>query len=224
MNIGINLVGVSYNDRGRFRDYKKSYESFHRTIVNPLKDQGHIIKFYGTTYESIKQHELETDYRFEKCTFIPEHYSLLGGGDRVQHNGELILIMGYMYLLSLIQLENRPLDLIISTRFDIDFKFNPFERFSFNFDKFNFLFKDSIYQEHPMVCDTFYVFKPSMIPFFYNAILESNSNPYRGVQVGLLNMYQPMVKYMGIDNIHIACDEFIPSDHNFIYTLTRNEH
>jgi hypothetical protein len=53
MKIGINLVGVSYNDGnvGRYRNYEDALEGFMNNIVNPLKEEGHEISFYLFTYD-----------------------------------------------------------------------------------------------------------------------------------------------------------------------------
>ena len=40
MKIGINLVGVSYNNAkegGRLRDYENSIQNFYTNVVNPLR-------------------------------------------------------------------------------------------------------------------------------------------------------------------------------------------
>ena len=40
MKIGINLVGVSYNNAkegGRLRDYENSIQNFYKNVVNPLR-------------------------------------------------------------------------------------------------------------------------------------------------------------------------------------------
>ena len=55
MKIGINLVGVSYNNAiegGRLRDYENSIENFYKNVVNPLKENGHDIKFYLFSYSN----------------------------------------------------------------------------------------------------------------------------------------------------------------------------
>ena len=49
MKIGINLVGVSYNNAvegGRLRDYENSIQNFYKNVVNPLRKDGHDVKFY----------------------------------------------------------------------------------------------------------------------------------------------------------------------------------
>ena len=57
MRIGINLVGVSYNDGsiGRYRNYEDALDGFMTNIVNPLKEEGHDIFFYLFTYDSVKK-------------------------------------------------------------------------------------------------------------------------------------------------------------------------
>ena len=45
MKIGINLVGVSYNDGmfGRYRNYEDAVGGFFANVVTPLRDEGHDI-------------------------------------------------------------------------------------------------------------------------------------------------------------------------------------
>jgi hypothetical protein len=115
------------------------------------------------------------------------------------------------------------LDLVISTRFDISFNINPFEKFYFEFDKFNFLFREPEYMELPIVSDTFYVFPHSMTENLINAIIEMESNPPHGVNVAMHNMYIPMVNQVGELNVKWVCDEFYSSLINPLYKLTRHD-
>jgi hypothetical protein len=223
MKIGINLVGVSYTDKGRLRDYKKSYDSFFNFIVNPLKEQGHDVIFYVTTYDSDKRQDLELDFNPKKSTFLDQSLILLGGGDKILMDDKPMLIMIYTYLTSLLQLENEDLDLVISTRFDINFQLNPLQKFNFDFTKFNFIFKDFIHQELPLVCDCFYVYPYHMNQSLITALYDINDNPYKDIQIGMLNMYNTLSTIVGKDKVNIACEEFLRSDYNYIYTLTRNE-
>ena len=52
MKIGINLVGVSYNDGGvgRYRNYEDAIDGFMSNVVTPLKEEGHEISFYLLKY------------------------------------------------------------------------------------------------------------------------------------------------------------------------------
>ena len=225
MKIAINLVGVSYTELGRTRKYTDSYDSFIEHIVNPLKEQGHDISFYLSTYDSDKKDDIIKTYNPVKSTFLDRNFALLGGGDVVDVEGKPMLIMVYTYLNSLLQIkeDNPDIDIIISTRFDMMWKLNPFENFNFDFNKFNFLFRDHIYTENPLACDAFYVFPYNMIDDLISAIVELNDNPYNGVKIGLLNLHHPLKQLIGNENINIVCDEFLRSDYNSIYDLKRKE-
>ena len=57
MKIGINLVGVSYNNAkegGRLRDYENSIQNFYTNVVNPLRKNGHEVQFYLFSYKNEK--------------------------------------------------------------------------------------------------------------------------------------------------------------------------
>jgi hypothetical protein len=60
MKIGINLVGVSYNDGtiGRYRNFEDALDGFMKNIVNPLKEEGHEVYFYLFSYDSDKKNEI----------------------------------------------------------------------------------------------------------------------------------------------------------------------
>jgi len=222
MKIGINLVGVSYNDGsvGRYRNYQDALEGFMTNIINPLKESGHEIFFYLFTYDSTKKLEVIETYNPKKYTFLDPNYNKFGGGDKLENGMKTI---SATYINSLYELENEELDLIISTRFDISFNFNPFEKYNFEFDKFNFLFREPEFTHLPIVSDTFYVFPHSMISNLINGIIRMESDPHDGVGVAMHNMYLPMCDEVGKDNVKWVCDEFYRSDGNPIYKLTRHD-
>jgi hypothetical protein len=222
MKIGINLVGVSYNDGtiGRYRNYEDALEGFMNNIVNPLKEEGHEIHFYLFTYDSTKKEDIIKTYNSTKSTFLDPNYNKLGGGDKLENGMKTI---SATYINSLYELKNEELDLIISTRFDISFNFNPFEKYNFEFDKFNFLFREPEFTHLPIVSDTFYVFPHSMISNLIDAIIRMESDPHDGVGIAMHNMYLPMCDEVGKENVKWVCDEFYRSDINPIYKLTRYE-
>ena len=141
MKIGINLVGVSYNNAkegGRLRDYENSIQNFYTNVVNPLRQDGHEVQFYLFSYKNEKQDKIVEDYHpTVKHTFIEQQLNKLGGGDRV---GNGMKVMTVSYLNSLQQLYNEDLDLVISTRYDINFFRNPFKEYNYDFKKCSFLF------------------------------------------------------------------------------------
>lgn len=221
MRIGINLVGVSYNDGviGRYRNYEDAWEGFMTNIVNPLKEEGHDIFFYLFTYDSPKKEDILKAYTPVKSTFLDPNYNKMGGGDKIENQ---IKIISLTYINALNELIGEDLDLIISTRFDISFNINPFKEFNFEMDKFNFLFRESEYTHLPIVSDTFYFFPHSMTENFINGIIEMETNPPMGVNIAMHNMYLPMCKEVGKENVKWVCDEFYTSLTNPLYKLTRH--
>jgi hypothetical protein len=222
MKIGINLVGVSYNDGrvGRYRNYADAIEGFMHNVVNPLREDGHTISFYLFTYDSPKRDEIISAYNPKKHTFLDPNYNKFGGGD-VLENG--MKTMSATYINSLYELQNEDLDLIISTRFDINFFKNPFEEYNYDFNKCNFLWREPEYTDLPIVNDTFIVFPHSMLSNFIESIIEMESNPPMGVNVAMHNIYLPMVDQVGKENVQWVCDEFINAITNNLYKLMRNE-
>ena len=107
MKIGINLVGVSYNNAkegGRLRDYENSIQNFYTNVVNPLRQDGHEVQFYLFSYKNEKQDKIVEDYYpTVKHTFVEQQLNKLGGGDKV---GNAMKVMTVSYLNSLQQLYN----------------------------------------------------------------------------------------------------------------------
>ena len=53
MRIGINLVGVSYNNAitgGRLRNYEDAIENFFKYIIEPFRENGNEVQFYLYSY------------------------------------------------------------------------------------------------------------------------------------------------------------------------------
>jgi hypothetical protein len=222
MKIGINLVGVSYNDGviGRYRNYEDAFDGFMNNVIMPLKEDGHDVSFYLFTYDSSKKEEIISNYNPKKYTFLDPSYNKLNGGDLIENK---MKILSVAYLNSLNQLIGEDLDLIISTRFDMNFFKNPFKEYDYDFNKCNFLWREPEYIELPIVNDTFIVFPHNMTENLINAIIDMETNPPFGVNVGLHNLYLPMLKQVGENKIQWVCDEFITKKTNNLYKVTRYE-
>jgi len=223
MKIGINLVGVSYNDGtiGRYRNFEDAFDGFMSNVINPLKEEGHEIYFYIFTYDSIKRDEIIKSYSpIIKSEFTHPNYNGYGGGDKLP-NG--IKMISAAYISSLKQLLNQNLDLIISTRFDINFFKNPFKEYQYDFTKCNFLWREPEFTHLPIVNDTFIVFPYSMTQNLIDAIIEMETNPPNGVGVAMHNLYLPMVNQVGEDRVQWVCDEFVNAISNNLYKLMRHE-
>jgi hypothetical protein len=221
MKIGINLVGVSYNDGtfGRYRNYKDAINEFFEHIINPLKEEGHEISFYLCTYLNSKIEEIQEDYLPKNFIIAPSSYNQLGGGDKVGN----FKAISSIYIVSLEQMRNEDLDLVISTRFDIKFLKNPFKEYNFDFTKFNFLWREPEFTNLPIVNDTFIVFPYNMLGNVIDSIHEMEFNPPQNINVAMHNWYLPMVNQVGLDKVQWVEEEFINTITNNLYTLTRHE-
>jgi hypothetical protein len=223
MKIGINLVGVSYNDGtiGRYRNYEDAIGGFINNVINPLKEDGHTVQYYIFSYDNVKRNDIINAYQpLIKYEFIHPTYNTLGGGDKLPNGMKMI---SGTYMTSLLRLLNEDLDLVISTRFDINFLKNPFKEYSYDFNKFNFLWREPEYTHLPIVNDTFVVFPHSMLMNVINSISEMESNPPHGVNVAMHNWYLPMVNQVGEENVQWVCDEYINAISNDLYKLMRND-
>ena len=173
MKIGINLVGVSYNNAkegGRLRNYEDAIDNFYKYIVEPFQEKGHDVEFYLYSYENEKQEKIVNDYYpCKKSKFVRPEYNKLGGGDRIPEGYK---VMSISYLNSLHQLKNEDLDLVISTRYDIKFLKNPFEEYNFDFDKMNFLWREPEFMDLPIVNDTFLVFPYKMLDNVIQSVID----------------------------------------------------
>lgn len=221
MKIGINLVGVSYNDgvSGRYRNYKDAINEFFEHIVNPLKEEGHEISFYLCTYLNSKIEEIQKDYPPKNFIIAPSSYNQLGGGDKVGN----FKAISSIYIVSLEQMRNEDLDLVISTRFDIKFLKNPFKEYNFDFTKFNFLWREPEFTHLPIVNDTFVVFPYNMLGNVIDSIHEMEINPPHNVNIAMHNWYLPMINQVGLDKVQWVEEEFINTITNNLYILTRHE-
>jgi hypothetical protein len=105
MKIGINLVGVSYNDGvGRCRNYEDAIDGFKNNVVNPLIEEGHEINYYIYSYDNTKRTDILNSYTpVKKYTFTHPTYNTLGGGDRLPNGLKTI---SSTYINSLKQLKN----------------------------------------------------------------------------------------------------------------------
>jgi len=205
MKIGINLVGVSYNDgmNGKYRNYKDSINGFYENVVNPLKQDGHDIVFYLFTHDNPQRENIIKDYAPIKYTFLDQNLNKLEGGDVFE---DVMKIQSLVYINSLQEILNEQLDLIISTRFDMNFYKNPFKEYKYDFTKCSFLWREPEYTHLPLVNDTFIVFPHNMTQNLINAIIEMENNP---INIGLHNIYIPMIKQLGSETVCWLDEKFI---------------
>ena len=83
-------------------------------------------------------------------------------------------MMTFTTVKSLHELKNQDLDLIISTRFDINFKQNPFEVYDYDFTKCSFLWREPEFTDLPIVNDVFIVFPYHMLDNMIESFVEQD--------------------------------------------------
>tara|TARA_B100001758_G_C18166290_1_gene481818 strand:- start:92 stop:772 length:681 start_codon:yes stop_codon:yes gene_type:complete len=225
MKIGINLNGVSYHDGSSYRKriYTDSIDNLMKNVVNPLKEKGHEVSFYVFTYDTEKSEDVERDYNPVKSTYVSESYKFnqATSGDRLSNGWRMMTITTVN---SLHQLKEEDLDLVISTRFDINFKQNPFEVYDYDFTKCSFLWREPEFMDLPIVNDTFIVFPYHMLDSMIESFVEQEVNPPGGVNPGNHNLYVPMVKRVGEDNVVWVQEGFGEKTvDNDLYKLEREE-
>mgnify|MGYP001158889784 FL=1 len=136
-------------------------------------------------------------------------------------------MMTFTTVKSLHELKNQDLDLIISTRFDINFKQNPFEVYDYDFTKCSFLWREPEFIDLPIVNDVFIVFPYHMLDNMIESFVEQETNPPGGVNPGNHNIYVPMAKRVGEDNVVWVQEEFgikgPKGVDNDLYRLERTE-
>ena len=225
MKIGINLNGVSYHDGSSYRKriYTDSIDNLMKNVVNPLKEKGHEVSFYVFTYDTEKSEDVERDYNPVKSTYVSESYKFneATSGDRLSNGWRMMTITTVN---SLHQLKEEDLDLVISTRFDINFKQNPFEVYDYDFTKCSFLWREPEFMDLPIVNDTFIVFPYHMLDNMIESFVEQEVNPPGGVNPGNHNLYVPMVKRVGEDNVVWVQESFGEKTvDNDLYKLERQE-
>ena len=225
MKIGINLNGVSYHDGSSYRKriYTDSIDNLMKNVVNPLKEKGHEVSFYVFTYDTEKSEDVERDYNPVKSTYVSESYKFneATSGDRLSNGWRMMTITTVN---SLHQLKEEDLDLVISTRFDINFKQNPFEVYDYDFTKCSFLWREPEFIDLPIVNDTFIVFPYHMLDNMIESFVEQEVNPPGGVNPGNHNLYVPMVKRVGEDNVVWVQESFGEKTvDNDLYKLERTE-
>jgi hypothetical protein len=201
MKIGVNLVGISQGIRDR--NWKDSLDNIKNNVINCWDYEP---KIYLTTYQHESTFDLLKDYTPTKYLFLP-----------FQNSDQRLT-----YKNSLIELLNEDIDLIISIRFDIQFT-NALSSYKIDFDKFNFLFKESggWWQAHKFTCDNLFIFPKKYLRATIDSIQEFYDHPVRN-HSDLHPLYSHIVPKINEENINFIFDETYSSTHNPFYKLLRN--
>ncbi len=204
MKIGINLVGITYGD-SRERNWQNTKDSIMDKIISCWGNNE--IKTYLTTYDNPTIDSLISFYKPTKLTLIPYQ----GSDQRTT------------YIKSLEELNEEDLDVIISTRFDIDFT-KKLSEHNINFDKFNFFFREANgwWERHMFTNDALFIFNKRFLKDFIDSIVEFDRNPYRPPNHKDLHpTYRYLIPKIGIENSNFILNSQHLTHRNPHYKLIR---
>lgn len=203
MRVGISLAGVSYTTSGKQRDFRKTSESFFKTLCTPLS-----ASVYTTTYPHELEAELLATYNPVKHQFIP----FKGSHPRSTLMHGLCLV------------EEEPLDFLVVTRFDLKFN-QKITDMNLDFTKFNFIFKEeAMWDSHKFVSDTFFAFPMKHFYGFADALEKLSYSGQHYPHTFMHHIYDFVVKEIGEENVHFICgDEKAFSHQNRFFDLVRTE-
>ena len=200
--IGICFTGISHDDgkylSGWNKKFKRSfvftYENHFEMLINPF-NENYSVKTFLTTYDSEFKSSLIEIYN-------PSSYLILQGLDHTMRSTYIKSIQNLIDNAS-------DVDFFICTRFDIKF-YEKLTNWNFDFDKFNFIFKEIWGCEKQVeVTDVLFAFPARFLQPFLNAIIRANKNPRREQCSGELHyIYDYVVEEIGEENIHFISQEF----------------
>ena len=205
MKILINLIGLSDHNVGNgLHTYKLVYENFFKNVVTPLRERNQV-DFFLSTYEMDDSSELEKIYKPIKSNYRKLQSPKSAAFDT--------------YIESIQKLKEFDYDFYIVTRFDLDIRVS----LNFDFNKFNFLFKEKDWWDnHQCTTDTFYAFPKEMLNSFVNSIIDCRNKNGQPGYLGLFHkLYVDLVKYVDTADIHFIDDEKQTVQISNKYTLSR---
>jgi hypothetical protein len=204
MKIGICLIGISFNETaGIRRDFRLSSDNFNQMIRIPYEIDNEV-SVYVTTYHNRYEEQLLETYKPKSNLFL----------DMANSHQRLTYIKG----LELI--ENEDLDVIISTRYDIDFK-KIIKDLDLDYDKFNVLFKElNTWDNHKFIDDNLFIFPKKYLSAVKESILKAHNGPHSRFNF-LHNIYEPLAEIIGADNIKFMSEMHELSNYNTFYDLKR---
>lgn len=209
MKVLLSIFGLIYNDYGSKgqKDIRHCWANIHNKLVKPLKDLGHDVKINIITQSTDSSDvELEIIQSIMPTTFIKVYDNFHGG---------------YTTKLKAVEvLQGSDQDFNIITRSDIHFTDKHIVEM-LDFKKFNFLFPERGWWEHTkFTTDNFYAWNDSYSKYVLAAMKETKHDHYTSTH----NMYNRLLKYMSISDLHFISNNEELSDINSFYTLCRKLH
>ena len=197
MKIAFLLRGISGGE-GKRINWTKCKDSIQKAITD--LSVNNTVSVYLVTYIHPSNYDLAKFYNPVKVFLLP-----LNGSTQRRTSIE-----------SIKYLANEDVDVIISTRFDIEFHLEVSE-FNFEWNKFNFLHKELTHWDRKFVSDLLFVFPKKYIPEFITAMELEDKNPERPDCDDLHPIYKHLVDKV---DIHFIFEEYT-QDRNLNFSFTR---
>lgn len=200
--IGVLIRGITEGRSARQnKDWNLTKDNVKEYLIDPIGDCCNI---YITTYQT---NNLENIRAF----YDPKKLNVLG----FQGSNQLDTMIK-----ALIDIQDEDLDFIVVIRFDTEY-LQKIDTFEFDFDKFNFLFKEkNSWDTHKFISDNFFAFPKKHLQTFIDALRAEQSKPSREFH-DLHNSYNRLKDIIGEESIHFVFDGEHFSDVNPYFKIKR---
>jgi hypothetical protein len=200
--IGVIIRGITTGNTQRQRkDWTVTRDNVKEYLIDPI---GQSCTVYITTYGNNDLKEVQDFYNPKKLNSLD-----FEGSNQLD-----------TMIKALINIEQEELDFIIVIRFDTEY-LQKIDTFEFDFDKFNFLFKEKhVWDNQKFVSDNFFAFPKKHLQSFIAALKDEQSKPSRGFN-DLHNSYNRLKDIIGEESIHFVFDGEYFSDVNPYFIIKR---
>lgn len=212
MIVGIAIYGIfhGHNSRvGNAVDFRHCFPNTQRMIIDPLREQGHVVKTFVCTYTIHDTEALNTFYTMVN----PVKVTWCDFTGSTQFTTKIGLVESLV--------DEQDLDVVIFVRCDIHYRI-PINILPFDMEKFNFLFREENHWHNlKYTTDNIYMWPHRMTPIVRKAMMETISIAYSQGRRDTHNLLNLISQYIPIDDIHFVSDLHCLSDVNFFYSLCR---
>ena len=200
--IGVVIRGITTGNTQRQRkDWTVTRDNVKEYLIDPI---GQSCTVYITTYGNNDLKEVQEFYNPKKLNSLD-----FEGSNQLD-----------TMIKALINIEQEELDFIIVIRFDTEY-LQKIDTFEFDFDKFNFLFKEkNAWAGEKFISDNFFAFPKKHLQSFIDALKDEQSKPSRGFN-DLHNSYNRLKDIIGEESIHFVFDGEHFSDVNPYFKIKR---
>ena len=200
--IGVVIRGITEGRSDRQnKDWNLTKDNLKEYLIIPI---GESCNLYITTYQTNNLEQIRTFYNPKKLNVL-----------NFQGSNQLDTMIK-----ALVDIQDEDLDFIIVIRFDTEY-LQKIDTFEFEFDKFNFLFKEkNAWDNQKFISDNFFAFPKKHLQSFITALKEEQSKPSRSFH-DLHNSYNKLKDIIGEESIQFVFEGEHFSDVNPYFKIKR---